>query len=143
MDIHHAMIVRNNSPDRLYAALTQPRDLEAWMGAPTIIQPEAGDRIEFHFDQGQRTLIVEVTRLEAGKLVQWQIIQPVWETQATHQTVTWTLIPYENSTLVDFRMQGWLQDDDGYASLSYKWASLMVRLKIYLGDTRDIASFLR
>jgi hypothetical protein len=44
---------------------------------------------------------------------------------------------------VDFRMQGWLQDDDGYASLSYKWASLMVRLKIYLGDTRDIASFLR
>jgi uncharacterized protein YndB with AHSA1/START domain len=88
MDIHHAMIVRNNSPDRLYAALTQPRDLEAWMGAPTIIQPEVIDRIEFHFDQGQRTLIVEVTRLEAGKLVQWQIIQPVWETQATHQTVT-------------------------------------------------------
>jgi len=52
------------------------------------------------------------------------------------------LIPYESSTPVDFRMEGWLQDDDVYASVSYKWASFMVRLKIYMGDTREIATFL-
>jgi len=39
-------------------------------------------------------------------------------------------------------MEGWLQDDDVYASVSYKWASFMVRLKIYMGDTREIATFL-
>ncbi len=32
MDIHHAMVV-HNQPDRLYEALTQPRDLAVWMGA--------------------------------------------------------------------------------------------------------------
>jgi hypothetical protein len=30
MDIHHAMVV-HNQPDRLYEALTQPRDLVVWM----------------------------------------------------------------------------------------------------------------
>ena len=36
-----------------------------------------------------------------------------------HAIITWTLIPYESSTLVDFRMEGWPQDDDTYASVSY------------------------
>jgi hypothetical protein len=39
-------------------------------------------------------------------------------------------------------MEGWPQDDDTYASVSYKWASFMVRLKIYIGDRREIATFL-
>ncbi len=61
---------------------------------------------------------------------------------AEDQVVTWTMTPYQGSTLVDFRMEGWLPDDDAYASVSYKWALFMVRLKIYMGDTREMASFL-
>jgi uncharacterized protein YndB with AHSA1/START domain len=142
MDIHHAMIVRNIIPDRLYEALILPRDLEIWMGAPTLARPEVGSALEFQFDQGQRTLKMEVTRLEVGKQVQWRVTQPVWPTDAVDQVITWTLIPYESSTLVDFRMEGWPQDDDTYASVSYKWASFMMRLKIYMGDTREIVNFL-
>ena len=141
MDIHHAMMVRT-SPARMFEALTTAHDLEVWMGAPTIARPEAGAVLEFHFDQGQRILKVEVTCLEAGKLVQWRVLQPVWPIEPTEQTITWTLSPYEDFTLVDFRMQGWPQDDDVYASVSYKQASFMMRLKIYLGDTREIASLL-
>ena len=141
MDIHHAMIVHNKT-DRSYEALTQQRDFEVWMGAPTLAQPEVGSTLEFQFDQGQRTLKMEVTRLEAGKQVQWQVIQPVWPIDAADQVITWTLIPYESSSLVDFRMEGWPQDDDVYASVSYKWASFMMRLKIYMGDSREIATFL-
>ena len=142
MDIHHAMIVRNITPDRLYEALTQQRDLEVWMGAPTLARPEAGSTLVVQFDQGERTLKMEVTRLEVGKQVQWRVIQPVWPTDAVDQVIIWTLIPYESSTLADFRMEGWPQDDDTYASVSYKWASFMMRLKIYMGDTREIATFL-
>ena len=141
MDIHHAMIVLNQ-PDRLFEALTQQRDFEVWMGAPTLARPEVGATIEVQFDQGQRTLKLEVIGLEAGKQVQWRVLQPVWPTKAVDQVITWTLIPYESSTLVDFRMEGWLEDDDTYASVSYKWASFMMRLKIHLGDTREIATFL-
>ena len=96
----------------------------------------------FQFDQGQRTLKLEVIGLEAAKQVQWRVLQPVWPTQPVDQVITWTLIPYESSTLVDLRMEGWPEDDDTYASVSYKWASFMMRLKIHLGDTREIATFL-
>ena len=139
MDIHHAMIVRSPS-SRLYEALIQPRDLEVWMDAPAIGQPEVGTILEFRYDQGQRILKMEVVRLERGKQVQWRVIEPIWPTNLTEQIITWTLIPHESSTLVDFRMAGWQQDDDIYASVSYKWASFMMRLKIYIGDTREIAT---
>jgi len=142
MDIHHAMIIRNTLPDRLYGTLTQARDLEVWMGAPTLARPEVGSTIEFQFDQGQRILKMEVTRLEVGEVVEWRVIQPVWPIDEVNQIITWTLIPYEGSTLVDFRMNGWPQDDDVYASVSYKWASFMMRLKLYMGDTRELATFL-
>jgi hypothetical protein len=56
--------------------------------------------------------------------------------------ITWTLSRYDDKTLVDFRMGGWPQDDDIYASVSYKWASYMMRLKIHLGDTREMDTFL-
>jgi uncharacterized protein YndB with AHSA1/START domain len=140
MDIHHATKVRNKS-DRVYEALTQQRELEIWMGAPTLARPEVGSTVEFQFDQGQRTLKMEIIRLEAGRLIRWRVIQPVWPIDAADQVITWTLIPYESSTLVDFRMEGWPQDDDIYASVSYKWASFMVRLKIYMGDTKEVAAF--
>ena len=68
MDIHHAMIVRNK-PQRLYRALTEARDLEVWMDAPTIANPDVGSTIELRYDQGQRTLKMEITHLEANKQV--------------------------------------------------------------------------
>jgi hypothetical protein len=52
------------------------------------------------------------------------------------------LEPYEVNTLVSFRMEGWPRDDGVYASVSYKWASFMMRLKVYLGDTREIDGFM-
>ena len=140
MDIHHAMIV-HNTPDRVYEALTQQPELEVWMGAPTLARPEVGSPVEFQFSE-KNTLKMEVTRLEAGRQVQWRVIQPVWPFDAADQVVTWTLTPYEINTHVGLRMEGWPQDDDVYASVSYKWAWFMMRLKIYLGDTREVAAFL-
>ena len=52
MDIHHAVIARNKL-ERLYEALTQPRDLEVWMDAPTLASPEVGSTAEFRYDQGR------------------------------------------------------------------------------------------
>ena len=49
--------------------------------------------IEFQFDQAQRALTMEVTRLEAGKQIQWRVIQPVWPSEAAYQVITWTLTP--------------------------------------------------
>jgi uncharacterized protein YndB with AHSA1/START domain len=141
MVIHHAMVV-HTQPDRLYDALTQAHDLTVWMGAPTVAEPTVGSVVEIHHDQGQRILKLAITDLEAGTLVRWRVVQPVWPSDAAEQVITWSLQPFHGSTQVDFRMDGWPQDDDIYASVSYKWASFMVRLKVYLGDTREMATFL-
>jgi hypothetical protein len=140
MDIHHAMVVHNH-PRRLYEVLTQPRDLTIWMGAPMVGEPDVGSLIAFHYDQGQRILKLAITDLQDSKLVRWRVVAPVWQREATEQVITWALLPFHGSTLMDFRMDGWPQDDDTYASVSYKWASFMVRLKVYMGDTRELATF--
>lgn len=153
MDIHHAMIVRA-SPEQVFAALTRSEELSIWMAAPVMIEPPGqaavGSIVEFQYGRGpkpehtRRPLIVQVTGLELQRLVRWQINQPVWPQEQTvpPQVIHWSLLPYETSTLVDLRMEGWLEDDDTFASVSYKWASFMMRLKMYLGDLREIVDML-
>ena len=143
MDIHHGMMVRGVKPERVYEALTRQADLAIWMGASTLARPEVGSMIEFQFDQGKFSMQMEVIRLEAGALVQWRQIRPIWRTvkgvAMPGQIVTWTLsTPYDSGTLVDFRMGGWLDDDETYSSNSFKWAFGMLRLRVYLGHTHDL-----
>lgn len=140
MDIHHATIIRDQPPARVYTALTQPRELEIWMDAPTLGQSEVGKLLEFQYDQGRRTLKMEIIQLEPAQQVQWRVVQAMWKSEAQEQFITWTLSPYEISTLIDFRMNGWPDEDESYPSVSYKWASFMMRLRIHLGDRRDIAT---
>lgn len=141
MDIHHEMIV-HSPPERVYEALTQADDIGIWMGAPVTGRAEIGAVIEIQFDR--RTMKLEITGLEVGRLVQWRVVAPMWPMEGIDQaqTVTWALTPYETSTLVSLRMEGWPRDDGVYASVSYKWASFMMRLKVYLGDTREIDGFM-
>ncbi len=137
MNIHHEMIV-HNTPGRVYEALTQVSDMQVWMGAPIAGRAESGQVIEIQFDR--RVMKLEITDLEIGKRVQWRVLEPMWPVEGIDQAqvVTWTLEPYEINTLVSFRMEGWPRDDGVFASVSYKWASFMFRLKVYLGDVRDI-----
>jgi uncharacterized protein YndB with AHSA1/START domain len=141
MDIHHEMIV-HNTPERVYGALTQTEHLSVWLGAPVAGQAEVGAVIAIQFER--RTMKLEITVLEAGRRVQWRVLEPMWPMEGIDQAqlVTWTLEPYEVNTLVSFRMEGWPRDDGVYASVSYKWASFMMRLKVYLGDTREIDGFM-
>lgn len=143
MDIHHGMAVRAAEPERLYKALTRQDDLAVWMGVPTLAQPEVGSSVEFRINQGKSIMRMEVIRLETDSLVQWRQIQPIWQTETgvsmPDQVITWTLsTPWESGTLVDFRMGEWIEDGVAYSSNSFKWASLMLRLRIYMGDTRDV-----
>ncbi len=141
MDIHHEMII-HNTPERVYDALTQNGELEVWLGSPVFSQHEVGGVIEIRFDRG--TMKLEIVGLEAGRLVQWRVIAGMWPMEGIDQTqvITWTLEPYEVNTLISFRMQGWPQDDGVFASVSYKWASFMMRLKVFMGDTREVEGFL-
>jgi uncharacterized protein YndB with AHSA1/START domain len=141
MDIHLEMII-HNTPKRVYEALTNMDDLEVWMGAPVLGRAEVGAVIEIQFQP--RKMKLETIVLEAGRRVQWRVIEPMWPMEGIDQAqvITWTLEPFEVNTLVSLRMEGWPRDDGVYASVSYKWASFMMRLKVYMGDTREIEGFM-
>ena len=72
MDIHHEMII-HNTPERVYEALTKIGDLEVWMGHPVMGRLEVGGVIEIQFHRG--TMKLEIVGLEAGRLVQWRVIE--------------------------------------------------------------------
>lgn len=139
--IHHEMII-HSTPRRVYDALTNLSDLQVWFGAPVTGRSEVGEQIEIQFDRG--TMKLRVIELEPERLVRWLVLQPMWPMDGIdlEQVITWQLEPYEANTLVSLRMSGWPRDDGVYASVSYKWASFMFRLKVYLGDTREIEGFL-
>ena len=143
MEIHHANMIHNTPPERVYEALTRGSDLGKWWGAPTTAEAEVGSTIEIQFDSGQRILEFKIMRLEEGKLVQWRVIRPMWPMEpGIEQMVSWTLVPYETSTLVDLRVDGWPEGDEAYPSVSYKFATYMFKLKVYLGDAREIEPIL-
>jgi len=143
VDIHQANMIHNASPERVYVALTEASEIGKWWGAPTTARAEVGSTIEIQFDQGRRELKLKITRLEQGKQVQWRVIRPMWPMEpGIEQTVTWTLVPYDTSTLVDLRVDGWPEGDEAYPSVSYKFATYMFKLKVYLGDTREIEPIL-
>lgn len=144
MDIHHSAMIHNALPARVYEALTREPELSKWWGAPAVARPEVGSMIEIQFDQGQRVFKLEIINLEEGKLVQWRVVQPMWSIEAgMEQVITWTLEPRETSTIVDLRIDGWPQDNGVYASVSYKLATYLFKLKVYLGDTREIDPILQ
>jgi uncharacterized protein YndB with AHSA1/START domain len=139
MDIHHAAMIHNALPMRVYEALIRQSDLSIWWSAPVVTRPVVGSTVEIQFDQGQRVFTLEIIRLEEGKLVQWRVVQPMWPVgPGMEQVITWRLEPHDTSTLVDLRVNGWLQEDGVYASVSYKLAIYLFKLKVYLGDTREI-----
>lgn len=149
MDFHHGMIVRTHQ-ERVYQALTQAGHLSVWMAAPVSVEPpgliEIGSIITFDYSQGQdpgRSLIARVRELIPGKLIRWEMERTVWQMPSgAPQAILWTLNDYAGSTLVDVRVGAWPGDDETYASVSYKLASFMMRLKIYLGDLREIEDML-
>lgn len=137
MDIHHEYII-HNTPTRVYQALTDTADLAVWLGAPVSGKVAPGEVIAIDFERGPMQL--EISALEEGRQVQWRVIRPMWPMEGIHQeqVVTWTIEPYEVNALVSLRMSGWPRDDGVFASVSYRWANFMFRLKVYLGDEREI-----
>jgi uncharacterized protein YndB with AHSA1/START domain len=77
MDIHHANMIRNTPPERVYEALTQPLELEKWWGMPATGRRKHSI-VEFH--PGTKRLRFEIIQLER---VSWSNggDRPAWETQ--------------------------------------------------------------
>jgi uncharacterized protein YndB with AHSA1/START domain len=132
MDIQHAMMVRTGGQE-IYRALTEGSALSGWFGTECLAEPRVGSAVEVRFhDRHGYSLKFEVTDLEPGSRVGWRVVKAIPSWDDFPSTLTWTLTPYESSTIVHLRHSGWPEDHEAFPSVSFKWAEYMMALRTYL-----------
>jgi uncharacterized protein YndB with AHSA1/START domain len=126
------MMVRSG-PVPVYRALTEGKGLSAWLAPECRARPEVGSPVEVIFhDRHGYSLVFMVAALEPDAQVVWEVVRaiPSWDDFAS--TLTWTLFPYESSTIVELRHAGWPEGHEAFPSVSFKWAEYMMALRAYI-----------
>jgi len=128
MDIVHAMLART-MPENVYQVLTEPTQIAAWFATDTQTKPDS--ILEFNFNRG--VIRVQVTELQPNQKVVWKVLQGLSGWEGVTGDVTWQLVtPFDTGTLILFTHRGWSGMDGPYASVNFKWAWFMTRMKSYL-----------
>lgn len=114
------------SPDVVYEALTEPKQLAKWWTSDTRGESAVGSRLEFWFGDFRQEF--KVTALEPPELVRWKGTKtgvPEW----AGTEISFRLKSDGNQTLVRFTHSNWAQDSDFLAHCSTKWAVFLLSLK--------------
>ena len=128
-DILHEVTI-GASPAKVYEALTDQGDLQAWWTEHAKARAETGTVSEFSFYGGMAVFKLSVDTLAAAEKVYWSVQQgpPGWEN--TH--ITWDLTEVEGQTKVLLGHRDWATTEGLYANSSYNWAWYLTSLKSYL-----------
>jgi uncharacterized protein YndB with AHSA1/START domain len=131
VEIVHELITRA-TPEKVFQVLTESAHLASWYAEDTQAEPLVGSVAEFRFDRG--TIRVEVTELQPERKIVWKVLQgmPGWE--GVTGEVIWTLEPnpFGAGTMIHFTHQGWPTMDGPYASVNYRWAWFIARMRTYV-----------
>jgi uncharacterized protein YndB with AHSA1/START domain len=128
-DILHEVTIEA-PPGKVYQAITEQEGLAAWWTTHTTAQPKVGAVNEFGFEGGQMIFKMRVDKLEAGRSVQWTVVQGVPDWGGTY--VTWDLTPVENGTKLLFGHRNYASTEGSYANVNYNWGRFLTSLKAYL-----------
>jgi uncharacterized protein YndB with AHSA1/START domain len=116
------------SPDAVYQALTQPKELAKWWTSDTRGNgSKVGGVLEFRF--GDFCQKFEVMELKPGKFVRWKATQKETMDEWAGTEITYSLETDENQCWVRFRHSNWPSEEGMLAHCSTKWAVFMVSLK--------------
>ena len=124
----------------MYDALTTLDGLSSWWTEKTTGDTGLGGVIEFRFDRGGFDM--QVTGLEPGRLVRWEVVDGPQEWIGT--SIQWDLRQDGDWTIVLFRHEGWREPVEFMSHCSTKWATYLVSLKQLLEtgtgapDPRDL-----
>jgi uncharacterized protein YndB with AHSA1/START domain len=121
-------------PAKIYAALTEPRQLAKWWTSDTRGNgTRVGDTLQFFFRDGTFCQQFKVTALEPNRLVRWTGLADGMEdwlgTEVSFELKPDTARPNVGQTYVRFRHSGWREKTDFFAHCSTHWAIFLVSLK--------------
>ncbi|MEC9405291.1 MAG: SRPBCC domain-containing protein [Pseudomonadota bacterium] len=120
-----AVVVEREIPfpaEKIWRALTQPHLIEEWL-MKNAFQPVVGHRFDLSADWGM--VDCEVQSIEPHKALAYS-----WNTKDLRSTVTWTLTPTENGTLLRMEQIGFTQEQlPYYRGASAAWPRFMEALE--------------
>ena len=100
-----AVVVEREIPfpaEKIWRALTQPHLIEEWL-MKNAFKPVVGHRFDLSADWGM--VDCEVQSIEPHKALAYS-----WNTKDLRSTVTWTLTPTDNGTLLRMEQIGFTQE---------------------------------
>jgi uncharacterized protein YndB with AHSA1/START domain len=118
------------TPERVYAAITEPAGLSSWWTPAVVAEPKVGSVAEFRFGGGRFIVKMEITALEPCRAVRWAVRQGAPDWAGTH--VSWDLSPVEQGTRVRFGHREYASADGSFAGAAFNWAWYLSSLKDYL-----------
>ncbi|XHC08877.1 SRPBCC domain-containing protein [Labrenzia sp. ac12] len=128
-----AVVVEREIPfpaEKIWRALTQPHLIEEWL-MKNAFKPVVGHRFDLSADWGM--VDCEVQSIEPHKALAYS-----WNTKDLRSTVTWTLTPTENGTLLRMEQIGFTQEQlPYYRGASAAWPRFMEALESVVARLDD------
>ena len=125
--IHHEVGIKA-SPEAIYQALTDTRELAGWWTSDTRGNgSKVGGVLEFWF--GDSCHKFEVVELQPGKLVRWKADSKAGADEWAGTEIAFSLSVDQRQCYVRFSHSGWRSDSGILPHSSTKWAVFMLSLK--------------
>ncbi len=128
-----AVVVEREIPfpaEKIWRALTQPHLIEEWL-MKNAFKPVVGHRFDLSADWGM--VDCEVQSIEPHKALAYS-----WNTKDLRSTVTWTLTPTDNGTLLRMEQIGFTQEQLPYfRGASAAWPRFMEALESVVARLDD------
>ena len=128
-----AVVVEREIPfpaEKIWRALTQPHLIEEWL-MKKAFKPVVGHRFDLSADWGM--VDCEVQSIEPHKALAYS-----WNTKDLRSTVTWTLTPTDNGTLLRMEQIGFTQEQlPYYRGASAAWPRFMEALESVVARLDD------
>jgi uncharacterized protein YndB with AHSA1/START domain len=128
-----AVVVEREIPfpaEKIWRALTQPHLIEEWL-MKNAFKPVVGHRFDLSADWGM--VDCEVQSIEPHKALAYS-----WNTKDLRSSVTWTLTPTDNGTLLRMEQIGFTQEQlPYYRGASAAWPRFMEALESVVARLDD------
>jgi uncharacterized protein YndB with AHSA1/START domain len=131
VSLHHQVPIAA-SAEIVFAAVASSKGNRGWWTADSEVDERVGGKAEFGFDRRVMVFRMSVDKLAPGKGVVMSCHgdHPEWN----GTTLTWTIEPSGDQTILKFVHSGWQSMTDFCVSCNSMWGNLMFRLKRYAED---------
>ncbi|MBK9177835.1 MAG: SRPBCC domain-containing protein [Flavobacteriales bacterium] len=127
-DILHDFFIRG-TPDRVFAAISVPAEVNKWWSLECTGRPEAGGEYRLYFGEPWDWR-AHVSRYERDCAFEWEMTVAMDDWVGTR--VGFELEPAHGGTKVRFYHRDWAEASEHYRISSYCWAMLLRLLKVYV-----------